>query len=252
MRKLLLLLGITILISGTLIYNSANSCCTKVYANEYYYNDNLSSEGAAEYMIDSGNDITMVVNKEWGLTREYIPNNLMTPDVKFDFDEILEKRYMVQEAAQALEELFWEAQNAGIELVAVSGYRSFARQTELYNESLRTQGLEHTQEYLAQPGHSEHQTGLAMDVSCASMFMNLTEEFANTTEYKWLAENAESFGFIIRYPKGKEHITGYAYEPWHIRYVGKDLAAKLKDMDITLDEYFGKELNSIDKPMTEI
>ena len=92
---------------------------------------------------------------------------------------------------------------------------------------------------VAYPGQSEHQTGLAMDVSCQSVGFTLEEDFGQTTEGIWLSENAHKFGFIIRYGKDTTNITGYSYEPWHIRYVGKDAAKEIYDLNITLEEYLG-------------
>jgi D-alanyl-D-alanine carboxypeptidase len=145
---------------------------------------------------------------------------------------------MRSEAAGALEILFSAAESENITLYAISGYRSFKRQYDIFTTNVRKQGLEHTKQYSAIPGYSEHQTGLAIDVSAKSNNNRLDVSFAETLEGKWLADNAYLFGYIIRYPEGKSEITGYSYEPWHIRYVGKVLSTYLYENDLTLEEYY--------------
>jgi D-alanyl-D-alanine carboxypeptidase len=126
------------------------------------------------------------------------------------------------------------------EIIAFSGFRSYNYQKKLYNSSVETDGEEYAQRYSAKPGHSEHQTGLAFDLG-GQMEYWLEPEFADTEEGIWLAENAHRFGFILRYPKDKEHITGYAYEPWHFRYVGEDHAKRIYEENLTLEEYLLEE-----------
>ncbi len=181
---------------------------------------------------------TVLVNKEYGLPSDYIPDDLVVPNVRFSFSYYDEKKQLRKVPAEALEELFTAAQSEGLIIKGVSGYRSYKRQQTLYNNYLRTQGVEHTEKYSAKPGYSEHQSGLSIDVSSASAGNDLTEAFGNTAEGQWLAENCYKYGFIIRYPEGKESITGYAYEPWHIRYVGTELATYLTKNDLTLEEYY--------------
>lgn len=148
------------------------------------------------------------------------------------------KRYMRKEAAESVQKLFKRAHQEGVDLCGVSAYRSFERQEEIYNNSLKNKGISHTQQYIAQPGASEHQTGLALDVSGAFMNYELEPEFGESEEGKWLHVHGPLYGFILRYPKDKEKITGYAYEPWHIRYVTKPLAFYLTKSEKTLEEYY--------------
>jgi len=145
---------------------------------------------------------------------------------------------MRKEAATALEKMFAEAKSAGIDLAAVSGYRSYGRQNTLFNAEVKRVGKERAVEAVAFPGSSEHQTGLTMDISSRSNNFNLNEEFETTKEGIWLRHNAHKYGFILRYPKGKEDITGYMYEPWHFRYVGVKAATEIYENDWTLEEYF--------------
>lgn len=180
----------------------------------------------------------ILVNKERGLPKDYVPDDLVVPDILFDFEGNLEKRYLRKEAAKALENMFQEAKRQGICLCAISGYRSYKRQAEIYENNIKIKGAIHTEQYSAKPGHSEHQTGLAMDVSCASCQFELEEEFASTPEGLWLSFNAPYYGFILRYPYNKTAITGYAYEPWHIRYVGYPLSIYISKNNLTLEEFY--------------
>ena len=180
--------------------------------------------------------LDVVVNKENWLSKNYEYYDLIMPKVKFLEDTLESAKFMHHEAGKALEKLFWHAKRAKIELYAVSGYRSFERQREIFKSNYKRDG-EKANRYSARPGQSEHQTGLAMDVTCAEVNFELTEAFKHTKAYKWLTENMHNYGFILRYPKGKEGITGYIFEPWHLRYVGKVLAKELYQNNLTLEEY---------------
>jgi zinc D-Ala-D-Ala carboxypeptidase len=188
--------------------------------------------------VTNPDDLVVVVNKERALPADYVPPRLVEPNVPFTFSGKAEKRLLREEAARALEELFAKANQDGIQLYGVSGYRSYHTQKVLYEGYVKTQGAEHAARYSALPGKSEHQTGLAIDVTGSDRSTLLEEPFAYTREGKWLAEHCAEFGFIIRYLKGKEEITGYAYEPWHLRYVGKAVAQEIMSKGMTLEEYF--------------
>ncbi|TCT13993.1 D-alanyl-D-alanine carboxypeptidase [Natranaerovirga pectinivora] len=189
--------------------------------------------------INTPDSVTSLVNKLYYLPSNYIPNDLMIPNVRFSFEGYDDKMLLREVAAIALEDLFNAAEEEeNLFLFAVSGYRSYQRQKAIYERNLQTRGEEWTNKYSAKPGHSEHQTGLAMDVTSKAVGFNLTSEFASTPEGQWLKANAHRFGFVISYPADKTHITGYNFEPWHIRYVGIDLADILTDNNITLDEYY--------------
>lgn len=159
-------------------------------------------------------DGVLLVNKEYALPRNYGDGE----------DET---------AYQALLRLQKAAQNAGYSMPLVSGYRSFETQEELYNDYAAVDGVEKANTYSAWPGHSEHQTGLGFDVGWVDL------QFATTGAGRWLANHAHEYGFIIRYPEGKEDVTGYQYEPWHIRYLGEDLAQKVYESGLCLEEYLG-------------
>lgn len=156
----------------------------------------------------------LIVNKKYGLPKDYNPG-------------------VDPEANAALKRMQADASSLGLSLKLVSGYRSYNTQYNLYNNYVRQNGQAKADTFSARPGYSEHQTGLAFDVGSTK------GAFANTYESKWLAENCHLYGFIIRYPKGKTNITGYIYEPWHIRYLGVDVATKVKESGLTLEEYLG-------------
>lgn len=181
--------------------------------------------------------IDVLVNKQYALPADYIPPDLVEPNVRFIFTEWHERRLMRAEAAAALEEMFAAAEEDGIYLAGVSGYRSYEYQEALFASYVSTDGLELAERYSARPGHSEHQTGLAMDISGSTGECAADDCFAGTPEAEWLAAHAHEFGFIVRYPKGKEHITGYMYEPWHVRYLGRELARAVYESGLTYEEY---------------
>lgn len=186
------------------------------------------------------NQYHILVNKEHPLKPDYIPNELIRPAIPFSETETAktrEKFLLRKEAAFAAASLFRDAHAQNLSLYGVSGYRSYMHQKEIYEESLINQGTAHTLKYIALPGCSEHQTGLALDVSTPELGFALEETFAHTKEGKFLKKFAPLYGFIIRYPKGVEDLTGYAYEPWHIRYVTKPLAIFLSKTHFTLEEY---------------
>lgn len=179
----------------------------------------------------------VLINRENRLESNQRPQDLVEPGIVFAPGTDLECRLLRYEAAQYIERMFDEAKKQGIELVGVSGYRSYERQKELYENSLQKRGKEHTERYIAPPGASEHQSGLAMDISCARIDYELEECFEQTREGIWLAKNASLYGFVLRYPKNSEEWTGFGYEPWHIRYVTKPLAFYLTKLGLVLEQY---------------
>ncbi len=195
-----------------------------------------------EKVIENTDNILVLVNKDQSLPADYIPKDLTIPDVPFSFEGDYDKKYLRKEAARALEGLFAEAETENVEIFAVSGYRSYETQYGIYNTYVKKWGEEKTNAVSAIPGHSEHQTGLAMDISSRSAALDLTEEFGETPEGKWVKEHASAHGFIIRYPEDGEVITGYQYEPWHLRYVGKEVAAYIDEHDLTLEEFFDRAI----------
>ncbi|MDX8045688.1 M15 family metallopeptidase [Gracilibacillus sp. S3-1-1] len=188
--------------------------------------------------VDNPDDTLVVVNRQRKLAEGYIPEDLTEANIPYYAEEGDPKRLVREVVVNPLEDLFEDAELAGLDLVAVSGYRSYDRQKEIYDRNVAQRGKEETDKFSAQPGASEHQTGLAMDVSSAQQ-VALEQSFSETNEGQWLADHAHEHGFIIRYLEGKEDITGYSYEPWHIRYVGKEAAKEIYQQQITLEEYLG-------------
>ena len=142
---------------------------------------------------------------------------------------------MRPEAANSLTELLETAENAGVPMQVLSSYRSYQTQVNTYNNYVNQYGRAEADTFSARPGHSEHQTGLAADLGNGTC--NLETCFGNTAAGKWLAAHAHEYGFIVRYEEGKDSVTGYQYEPWHIRYVG-DAASSIVNSGKTMDEYY--------------
>ena len=205
--------------------------------------EDAGNNGDSAIPVDTEPDsITVFVNKDYALPGDYVPDDLVKPDVNY-YNGLAERRYLRKEASKALEKMFEAAKEDGIYLYGVSGYRSYARQKTIYGNNINRKGKNETNKASAKPGHSEHQTGLSIDISISSLGGDLVEEFGTTDAGKWVAKNGHKYGFIIRYPKGKEKVTGYSYEPWHIRYVGKDLAKYLYKNKLTMEEYYGYKLS---------
>lgn len=192
-------------------------------------------------IVDNPSDILVLVNKSHALPADHIPDDLIAPNVPFPFTQDLPKRYMREEAAHALEDLFVASDKAGLDLYAQSGYRSYDRQESIFASNVARDGEDAANNYSARPGESEHQTGLTMDVTSPEIDFGLDTNFVETDEGKWVKARAHEYGFIIRYPKGKEDVTRYQYEPWHLRFVGKEVAAVIHEKDSTLEEYLGAE-----------
>lgn len=181
-------------------------------------------------------DKLMLVNKQRPLGKDFVPGDLVRPQYTAA-NRTADGQYLTREAADAFNKLAADALAAGHEIVVTTAYRSYNFQSYLYNSYVEKDGQALADTYSAQPGKSEHQTGLAADVSSPSVNYELTTAYGDTAEGKWLAENGWKYGFIIRYPLGKENITGYTYEPWHLRYVGQDAAKAIKQANLTLEEY---------------
>lgn len=182
-------------------------------------NGNSSGVTSKGFPIEVKDGITyvdgvLIANKTYSLPSTYNPG-------------------LLSETQTAFNEMQAAAARDGLSLIIASGFRSYERQKTLYTNYSNRDGKAAADRYSARPGHSEHQSGLGIDINCSDT------SFDNTPEAKWLAENCWKYGFIIRYPKGKESITGYMYESWHVRYLGKDLAKKVYDSGLTLEEYYG-------------
>ncbi len=199
------------------------------------------AEKGGKMVVTNPESITVIVNKKRSLPDGYIPPDLVVPNVAFSYSGVLEKSHMRKEAAQALEQMFAASKKAGLDLRAVSGYRSYKRQVAIYKNNVATKGQAYTDRVSARPGTSEHQTGLAIDVSGPGIGYGLEQSFGSTKEGKWLKQHAPEYGFIIRYTEKGQSSTGYTWEPWHIRYIGKAIAEDVTSKGMTLEQYFDEK-----------
>ena len=181
-------------------------------------------------------DWLLLVNKTHPLSKSYEPVDMVR--IQHTMGSHAESmRYMRQEAAGHFYDMMEAAKEAGYTLGIRTAYRSYEQQYNIFWNYVAQDGEEAANKYSARPGQSEHQTGLCADVTSPAVDGRLTTDFGQVAEGIWLAENAHRFGFIIRYPLGKEAITGYQYEPWHVRYVGAEAAAQIYAAEQTLEEY---------------
>lgn len=191
---------------------------------------------ATRYSIDDPGSIWVVVDK----LRPLDPADYAAPDlVEVPVPHVHTPR-LRQEASDAVVAMFAAfTAETGLEMQSQSAYRSYAAQVDVYNGYVASLGVEGADLTSARPGHSEHQTGLAIDISALPATCSLAACFADTPQGQWLAANAYRFGFLLRYPDGLTAITGYEFEPWHYRYVGVELATELHDTGVaTLEEFF--------------
>ena len=186
---------------------------------------------------DNLNTNLLLVNKYNYLTEDYVPSNLENISTTYARSGM----QLVKEAKEAFETLSENAKKDGMNVIAMSSYRSYDYQVNLYNNYVAQDGKEAADKYSARPGYSEHQTGLAVDVYNLDLPYTSFEE---TKEFTWMQENAYKYGFILRFPKDKVDITGYQYESWHYRYVGKKVAKEIKDNNLTLEEYIAKKVEN--------
>ena len=188
----------------------------------FYENTKVSKDLNKKYIL---------VNKYIYLPNDYIPDNLENISGKYSDGNKL----LVVDARIAFEELASAALKENLHIRAISAYRSYDYQKELYDKYASIDGVKIADTYSARAGFSEHQTGLVVDVD--NIILRY-EQFESTDEFEWMNKNSYKYGFILRYPDGKSNITGYDYEAWHYRYVGKKIAKYIHDNDITFDEYY--------------
>ena len=165
------------------------------------------------------NDI-MIVNEDYGLPAAYNPG--VEPEV-----------------VEAYTELIGDAAEEGFDLVIVSGFRSYQDQEAVYDDFVSRLGQEEAEMLTLPAGHSEHQSGLAVDIGSVESASTAAVSFGETPDYEWMKDVAHEYGFVVRYQEGKEDITGLGYEPWHIRYVGVEAATEMYEQDLVLEEYLG-------------
>ncbi|MDO4536165.1 MAG: M15 family metallopeptidase [Clostridium perfringens] len=193
------------------------------------YKNSKDNESSKIPVIDS--NFSILVNKQNSLNKDYSPKTVV-PNVSSNNNVPVR-----HDIVDAVEELFNDSKKAGLSLILVSGYRSYETQSSIYNNNLKNKGETWTSQFSAKPGQSEHQTGLALDISSVSQGGGLYQSFGETEEGIWLKANCANYGFILRFLEGKEDITGYTYEPWHFRYVGVEVAKYIMENDLTFEEY---------------
>lgn len=183
--------------------------------------------------VTSDDSIFRIVNKSHTISPDYVPSDLVQPNVPTNETQLLRK-----EAADALEHMFQAASEEGISLYLISGYRDYQLQTSLYNTYVARMGSEQAERIDDHPGASEHQIGLAADLGTTDHVCELGGCFSTTQAYQWLIHNSYRYGWILRYPEGKEDVTGIMYSPWNFRYVGTEEAQKLHESGLTMEEYY--------------
>lgn len=228
---IILLVGLTVGIIWTAMSAQETSNQTTGTTETDTTQGNRTGITTSQAVTDPG-DTLVLVNKTTSLDEDYVPDDLVWVDLPGVRETQLRK-----EASVALIDLFAAATAKNLSLYCCSGYRSFQTQEELYAENVKSYGQKQADLVSAKPGQSEHQTGLAMDVTAESVNFDLTESFGQSPEGQFIKDNAHLYGFIIRYPEDKTAITGYAYEPWHLRYVGKNAATAIYQKDLTFEEY---------------
>ena len=181
---------------------------------------------------DTSKDLLMLNNKFNKLSKDYVPDDLVNVKNWYAYGNNPQLR---QEAYDSFINMFNAAKEEDLTIIINSAYRPYSSQEKLYAQYVDKDGEEVADTYAARPGHSEHQTGLTIDVTTYGV---QGEDFDKTDEFKWLQEHAHEYGFILRYPKDKENLTGYAYESWHYRYVGIEAATIIHNSNITFDEYY--------------
>lgn len=196
------------------------------------------------HSLESPTSIWVIANKSRPLPADYRPADLLQPNVPILDSKSRDEMSVRGTIAKPLETMLADAAAEGINLRLASGFRSYDLQQTYYESYVRTYGQAEADRFSARPGTSEHQTGLVVDLSTIGSSCYLDACFATEPGGKWVAENGHKYGFIVRYPESKESITGYIYEPWHLRYVGMDLAAEVnKQGGVTLEEFFGLTKN---------
>lgn len=195
--------------------------------------------GAAKPTVDPHSS-SAIVNKTYYLAPDFEPTDLTELSIYY----AATGRMLSKTGADALAEWCNAGRNVGVTFYATSAYRTYESQESIYNSYVQAWGQEEADSLSARPGHSEHQTGLVVDIAATNE--DNVSEFKDTLAYRWCSKNSADYGWILRYPEGKEIITGYQFESWHYRYIGKDLALKLQESGLTYDEYYALYLKPFD------
>ena len=243
-RKVLLLLALAAAVAAIVWWRSSATEVKQTVSSNQATTEIKTTPASAsfnkqQHSVNDPSSVWVVVNKGRMLPSSYTPTDLVVPNVSLSESFESDNMHLRQEPATALEKMAAAATTEGLELMLVSGYRSYGTQQSVYGGYVASQGRAYADTTSAQPGYSEHQTGLAADLGAQSGKCQLEVCFGDLAEGKWLAANAYKYGFIIRYQKAKTSLTGYDYEPWHMRYVGIDLATEINKSSQTLEQFFG-------------
>jgi D-alanyl-D-alanine carboxypeptidase len=239
MKKLPIILILALIaLSGWFVFARNNSPDSSGKDKESSQKTGFNKE---QHSLSDPTSLWVIANKQRPLNpKTYKPSDLRAPNVPLRLTAGYDEMQMRDAAASAIEGMFALAKRDGVELMVSSAFRSYDYQEGLYNGYVKNQGQATADTQSARPGYSEHQTGWAIDVEPSSRNCEVEECFADTPEGKWVAANAYKFGFVIRYHEGKQDTTGYIYEPWHLRFVGTELAGEVnKQGNPTLEEFFG-------------
>lgn len=200
---------------------------------------NLPGAKAVRAIVEDyhlNNSLWALASKTHPLSIDYLPSPLQIPTVSTRIDKSNDERSIRADIVAQTEAMFVAASGNGLNLMLASGYRSAALQGIYFNSLASSIGEAAANQSIAMPGQSEHQTGLAMDINNVAYECYLDNCFADMADGQWLVDNSYKYGFILRYPEGKEDITGYNYESWHFRYLGVDLATAIYESKLTFDE----------------
>ena len=198
---------------------------------------NPQTQGVNAFDIKGNEDMLILVNKTNELPQNYKPTDLSRVKAYAPGRDD-STRYMRKKASESMNKMLEDAKAFGMDIVITTAYRSYNLQKIIFENNVEKSGsIEEANKTSAKPGQSEHQTGLAADLSSSKLDYSLDTKFGELDEGKWISDNSWKYGFILRYPEDKTEITGYSYEPWHIRYVGKEFAKFIKDNNLTLEEF---------------
>lgn len=215
-------------------YNTYNDYNYAVCIVNYPFIISSNGEPETKYTITNPDNLLTLVKKGFYLPEDYEPE-LVDPEIPVAPD--CKNPKMTKETSKALTKMYNAAKQEGLELVLNSAYRSYQTQVETMADFVARYNTQYANEYVAQPGASEHQTGLGIDLTSQSVVDGKRITFGDTEEYKWVVKNCAEFGFIIRFEDGTDGITGIAHEPWHLRYVGEDVAKEITKKGWTFEEY---------------
>ena len=243
MRKLLIPISVVVLLALLLVFTFKQTATSPARKTQEKNNQTTTQPvfNKQKYSLTDPTSLWVIVSKSRTLSPiDYAPGDLVTPKIPLRSAASSDEMKLRTEAASALETMTAAAKKDGAYLKLASGYRSYGTQVSVYGNEVTQYGKTKADSESARPGHSEHQSGLAADLQDVNGQCVVADCFGNLTEGKWVSAHAWEYGFLLRYPADKVAVTGYRYESWHVRYVGKELATELHRTNTqTLEEFFG-------------